>query len=131
MLNIEQGSKTILLVDHEVHILYVLGLKLREAGYEVVAFQDSLAALDWATAHRADLVIAEFQLPHLSGLELCQRLHRYYAANPLPALMLSAHGVWVDGAVLSAAGVRRCVHKPFSPREVVNLIEDTLLGVAL
>ncbi|MBN1437535.1 MAG: response regulator [Sedimentisphaerales bacterium] len=120
-----------MIVDHEVHILYVLGLKLREAGYEVRAFQDSQAALDWAIANRPDLIITEFQLPHLSGLEICQRLHRYYANNPIPSLILAAHGVWIDGAALNSAGITRCVQKPFSPREVVNLVEDVLLGVAL
>ena len=70
MLNIEQGSKTVLLVDHEVHILHVLALKLREAGYDVVACQDALGALELAMSSRPDLVIAELQLPHLSGLEL-------------------------------------------------------------
>lgn len=129
MINIEQGSKTILLVDHEVHILHVLALKLRESGYDVIACQSALEALEMAEMRHPDLVIAEFQLPHLSGLELCQRLHQQY--GDVPSLILSARGVWIDETILNTAGVSRCVQKPFSPREVVSLVEDTLLGVAV
>ena len=117
----------IMVVDDEVHILHVVSLKLRHAGYEVITAQDGGEALELAQIERPDLVITDYQMPGLSGLELCQRLKRSAATRQIPALMLTARGFVLDPEAMETAGIKTCLHKPFSPREVLRVVEEMLL----
>jgi CheY-like chemotaxis protein len=67
-------GKTILVADDESHILSVVSLKLRNAGYRVLTAADGQEALDVALHERPDLLITDYHMPQLSGLELCRRL---------------------------------------------------------
>ena len=67
-------SKKILVADDESHILNVVSLKLSNAGYDVVTASDGQEAFELATAQRPDLIITDYHMPLLSGLELCQKL---------------------------------------------------------
>jgi response regulator RpfG family c-di-GMP phosphodiesterase len=67
-------GKKILVADDESHILHVVSLKLRNAGYSVVTACDGQEALELAQAELPDLLIIDYHMPRLSGLELCQRL---------------------------------------------------------
>ena len=86
------AARKVLVVDDEVHILHVVSLKLRNAGYDVVTAQDGSEALELAQMELPDLIITDYQMPHLSGLELCQRLKQIPATSKIPAVMLTAHG---------------------------------------
>ena len=69
-------NKTILVADDESHILHVVSLKLRNAGYRVVTARDGQEALELAQQEHPDLLITDYHMPQLSGLELCQRLQQ-------------------------------------------------------
>ena len=118
--------KKILVVDDEVHILHVVSLKLRNAGYQVITAQDGQEALELAQVESPDLLITDYQMPYLSGLELCQRLQHIPATRQIPALMLTARGFALDPLAMAAAGIKMCLHKPFSPREVLAAVDDML-----
>jgi CheY-like chemotaxis protein len=120
------AEKKVLVVDDEVHILYVVSLKLRNAGYEVITAQDGREALELAQIESPDLLITDYQMPYLSGLELCRRLQRIPATRHIPALMLTARGFSVDPQAMLAAGIKLCLHKPFSPREVLTAVDGML-----
>ena len=119
-------KKKILVVDDEVHILHVVSLKLRNAGYEVLTAQDGQEALELAQIERPDLLITDYQMPHLTGLELCQRLKHAPTTRDLPAIMLTARGFSLDDQAVEATGIKVCLTKPFSPREVLNIVNDLL-----
>ena len=123
------AQKRVLVVDDEVHILHVLSLKLRNAGYEVSTAQDGREALALAQTENPDLLITDYQMPHLSGLELCRRLRQMQSTRNIPAIMLTARGFAVEQEALTAAGVTACLNKPFSPREVLKVVENTLSAV--
>ena len=125
------NKSKILVVDGEVHILHVVSLKLRDAGYDVITAQNGQDALELAQAEEPDLVITDFQVPRLSGIELCQRMRQTPKLRKTPAIMLTARGVWLDDDVLATAGVSRCVKKPFSPRELVDIVSGALSLVAV
>ena len=128
--NMPSNKNKILVVDSEVHILHVVSLKLRDAGYNVITAQNGSDALELAQVEEPDLVITDFQVPRLSGIELCQRLQQMPKLRHTPAIMLTARGVWLDDNVLAAAGVSRCVKKPFSPRELVEIVNGILSLIA-
>lgn len=118
--------KKVLVVDDEVHILHVVSLKLRNAGYAVITAQDGQEALEIAQMELPDLIITDFQMPHLSGLELCQRLKQHPATKEIPAIMLTARGFALDDSAIASTGIKRCLHKPFSPRQVLLEAEEIL-----
>ncbi len=121
-----QQKKRILVVDDEVHILHVVSLKLRNAGYEVLTAQDGREALELAQTERPDVLITDFQMPFLSGLELCRRLRQMPATREIPAIMLTARGFALEEKAMSDNGIRICLHKPFSPRELLRLVDEML-----
>ncbi|KPK75943.1 MAG: hypothetical protein AMJ79_09060 [Phycisphaerae bacterium SM23_30] len=123
------ADKKVLVVDDEVHILHVVSLKLRNAGYQVITAQDGREALELAQVEAPDLIITDYQMPYLSGLELCQKLQRLPATRQIPALMLTARGFALDAQAMDAAGITLCLHKPFSPREILQAVDEILHAV--
>src|SRR5437588_5325069 len=85
-------TKKILVADDETHILNVVSMKLRNAGYEVVTARDGQEALEAALAELPDLIITDYHMPQMSGLELCQRLKQEPSTCGIPAIMLTARG---------------------------------------
>ena len=118
--------KKILAVDDEVHILHVVSLKLRNEGFEVVTAQDGDEALDTFLAERPDLVITDYQMPHLSGVEFCTALRCEHGVKDLPIVMLTARGFDLDEAEMADAGIACVLEKPFSPREILSCVEELL-----
>lgn len=114
---------TILVVDDESHILHVVSLKLKNAGYRVVTAVDGEEGLETALRESPDLVITDYQMPVMTGLELCEQLRRHEATAKTPALMLTARGFGLSDEVLAAARVSGVLTKPFSPREVLGEVQ--------
>jgi len=121
-----QSNQKILVVDDEVHILHVVSLKLRNAGYQVLTAQDGREAYELAQVELPDLLITDYQMPYLSGFELCQRLKQLPATRGIPAVMLTARGFSLDHSSMEATGITKCLFKPFSPRQVLAVVEEIL-----
>lgn len=116
----------ILVVDDEAHIVQVLSLKLRNAGYDVVTASDGEEALDLALREPPHLVITDFQMPYMTGLELCKSLVAHTATARIPVLMLTARGHALDGTDLALGNIQDVLSKPFSPRAVVEHVQRIL-----
>jgi two-component system phosphate regulon response regulator PhoB len=123
------SEKTILVVDDESHILNVVSLKLRNAGFRVITAGDGQEALDLAAQERPDLVITDYHMPHLSGLELCQRMRQSEATCGIPAIMLTARGYQLEPRDTEQSGIRKMLSKPFSPRNLLATVNE-VLGIA-
>ncbi|MHC5022335.1 MAG: response regulator [Planctomycetota bacterium] len=121
-------SHRILVVDDEAHILQVLSLKLRNAGYDVVTAADGEEALEMAVKDPPHLVITDFQMPFMTGLELCQALAADNATAGIPVIMLTARGYALDDADLAIGNIKDVLSKPFSPRAIVQQVRDILAG---
>jgi two-component system alkaline phosphatase synthesis response regulator PhoP len=124
------GTKKIMVVDDESHILHVVSLKLRNAGFEVVTAADGEEAFDVAMNEKPDLVITDFQMPFMTGLELCIKLKDTPLTSKTPALMLTARGFSLTAADLARTNIAGVLSKPFSPREVLAKVNELLTGVA-
>jgi CheY-like chemotaxis protein len=118
-------GKTILAVDDEAHILHVVSLKLQNAGYTVLTANDGEEALEAATAP-VDLLITDYQMPGISGLELARRLHAEPGRRHLPVMLVTAHGLALEQVELAQAGISVCLSKPFSPRDLLEKVNDLL-----
>jgi two-component system, OmpR family, alkaline phosphatase synthesis response regulator PhoP len=124
------AEKKILVADDETHILHVVSLKLRNAGFVVVTARDGQEALEMAQADRPDLIITDYHMPQLSGLELCQRLKRDPATTGIPAIMLTARGYQLEPSDTEQSGILRMLSKPFSPRQLLTTVNEVLQQAA-
>jgi two-component system, OmpR family, alkaline phosphatase synthesis response regulator PhoP len=121
-------TKTILVADDESHILSVVSLKLRNAGFNVLTASDGQEALDTALLDRPDLLITDYHMPLLSGLEVCHRLRQ--ANSAIPAIMLTARGYNLEPSDMTQNGILRMVSKPFSPRQLLATVQEILREAA-
>ena len=121
-------SKKILAVDDEGHILHVVSMKLRNAGYEVITAMDGEEALQLCLSEHPDLVVTDFQMPVMTGLELCMRV-REEGNTQMPIIMLTARGFDLEPDEMVRAGISSVLAKPFSPRELLAKVESLLAGV--
>ena len=122
------SEKTILVADDESHILHVVSLKLRNAGVRVLTAADGQEALDIALLERPDLLITDYHMPQLSGLELCQRLKQDARTSDIPAIMLTARGYHLEPQDTEQSGILRMLSKPFSPRHLLATVNEVLEG---
>src|SRR6185503_19054664 len=103
----------ILVVDDEAHILQVLSLKLRNAGYEVITAVDGEEGLECAMRLKPppDLIITDFHMPYMTGLELCKALASEPTTAHIPVLMLTARGYALDEQDLTIGNIRDVLSK--------------------
>jgi DNA-binding response OmpR family regulator len=116
----------IVVADDEAHILHVVSLKLRNAGFEVFTAVDGEEALELVHSEMPDLLITDLQMPVMSGLELCKALRSEEATRDIPTIMLTARGFDVDEAEIAEAKVSVLMAKPFSPREILEKVNSLL-----
>lgn len=126
MSTLTEKTSRILIVDDEAHILQVLSLKLRNAGYEVLSAGDGEEGLELALEELPDLIITDFQMPFMTGLEMCQALATNKETEEIPVIMLTARGHSLNDEDVSIGNIRHVVHKPFSPRAVLELVKSQL-----
>lgn len=124
------AEKTILVADDESHILRVVSLKLRNAGFRVLTAQDGQEALEMARAERPDLLITDYHMPQLSGIELCRQLRDDPGTAGIPAIMLTARGYHLEPHDTENSGILRMLSKPFSPRHLLTTVNGVLDGAA-
>jgi CheY-like chemotaxis protein len=119
-------SKRILAADDEAHILHVVSLKLRNAGYEVLTAMDGEEALELCKVEKPDLLITDYQMPIMTGLELCRALRSCDQTKAIPAIMLTARGFDLEPGEMESAGIAAVLAKPFSPREVLEKVKELI-----
>jgi two-component system alkaline phosphatase synthesis response regulator PhoP len=115
-------SKKIVLADDEAHIVHVVSMKLRNAGYEVITAMDGEEALELCFSQKPDLLITDNQMPYMTGMELCKQLRQRDANWKIPAIMLTARGYDLDSQEVAEAGIVAVLAKPFSPREILEKV---------
>ncbi|MDX2104458.1 MAG: phosphate regulon transcriptional regulatory protein PhoB [Alphaproteobacteria bacterium] len=116
----------VLVVEDEVPIITLLRYNLEREGFKVVDARDGEEAIMLAQEHRPDLVILDWMLPLLSGIEVCRRLRRLNGGGNLPIIMLTARGEEADKVRGLNAGADDYVTKPFSPSELMARVRAVL-----
>ena len=119
-------TNTVLLVEDETDIREMLSFSLERAGFEVVSAETAEQALEVLDGPLPALVIIDWMLPGMSGVELARRLRRDALTKDIPTLMLTARGEEADKLKSFDAGIDDYVTKPFSPRELIARIKALL-----
>ena len=119
-------SIRILVADDEPNQLELLTFNLVQADYEVIRAEDGRQALDMIEEHRPDLVIIDWMMPHMSGIDVCRTLRSRAETRQLPIIMLSARGEEGDRTLGLDIGADDYISKPFSPRELISRVRALL-----
>ena len=116
------GAKRILVVEDEKAIRDMIAFGLRRAGYEVHEAEDCREARARIADARPDLMLVDWMLPDMSGLELTRSLKRSKDTEEIPVIMLTAKSEEQDKVGGLEGGADDYVTKPFSPRELLARI---------
>ena len=116
----------ILVVEDEAALLTLLRYNLEKGGFEVGEAVDGEEALLMVDERRPDLMVLDWMLPTLSGIEVCRRIRRRPDPQPLPIVMLTARGEEADRVRGLDGGADDYVVKPFSPAELLARIRAIL-----
>jgi DNA-binding NtrC family response regulator len=114
----------LLIVEDEPTTSWALAEGLSDDGYTIDTFRTAEEALAWLRTNRSDLVITDYRLPGLSGLELAQKLSRGRRAQPV--IVVTAYGTWESTRELLRAGAREVFSKPFHVDELRRSVRRAL-----
>ena len=112
-------AKRLLLVEDDRPLAELVRFHFDRAGYAVTRTGDGEEALILAEEVRPDLVILDWMIEGISGIEVCRRLRRRPATANLPIIMLTARGEENDRVRGLETGADDYLTKPFSPKELV------------
>jgi len=125
------ADKRVLVVDDEIHIVHVVAIKLRNNGYEVITADNGAEAFELAQQESPDIIVMDYQMPVMNGLELVKELRENEMTKDIPVILLTARSFAVSKEQQDELQISTCLSKPFSPRELLGYIEDILHQKAL
>lgn len=119
-------GKNILIVDDEAPIREMIAVALEMAGYDCQEAENAQQAHAMIVDRKPDLILLDWMLPGMSGVEFAKRLRSEERTRSIPLIMLTARGEEQDKVAGLEAGADDYVTKPFSPRELVARIKAVL-----
>jgi two-component system alkaline phosphatase synthesis response regulator PhoP len=120
------ADKKVLIVDDEIHIVHVVAIKLRNNGYEVISADNGAEAFDLALKEKPDIIVTDFQMPAMTGMELVEKLRQHEETKDIPVIVLTARSFAIPQEQQKKLQISGCLSKPFSPKELLGDIEDVL-----
>lgn len=117
---------TILLVEDEPAIQELIAANLMRAGHHVVRAGDAETGQRIVRDALPDLILLDWMLPGMSGIEFAKRLRADERTRAIPLIMLTARGEEQDKVLGLESGADDYITKPFSPRELVARIKAVL-----
>jgi two-component system, cell cycle response regulator DivK len=119
-------AKRILVVEDVEDNRRIMHDLLTSAGFEIVEARDGLAALPVALACKPDLILMDLQLPRLNGYEATRRIKGEEGLRHVPVIAVTSYALSGDEEKARAAGCDDYVTKPFSPRQLLSVIDRFL-----
>ena len=116
----------ILVVEDDRSLASVLEYNLSNAGYEPIIAFDGQDGLNQARLKLPDLIILDWMLPIIDGLEICRRLRAVPETNSTPIIMLTAKGEETDQLVGFNVGADDYVVKPYSMKILLERVKSLL-----
>ena len=122
----EPAKTRIMVADDDQDIRDLVVFKLTQAGYDVVAVGDGVAALAAIEADPPRLAILDVMMPGLSGIDVLRRVRANEATKDLDVILLTARSRDSDVDAGFVTGASDYVIKPFSPRELLHRVNALL-----
>lgn len=115
-----------LVADDEPNQLELISYNLVKAGFKVTKAQNGEEALELAEDIIPDIIILDWMMPIMSGIDVCRNLRSFQATKEIPIIILSARGEEGDRTLGLDIGADDYVSKPFSPQELIARIKAIL-----
>jgi two-component system phosphate regulon response regulator PhoB len=126
MMQNSMSSKQILIVEDEAAIREMVGFAMRRAGYDLSEAATGHEAQTQVTEKMPDIILMDWMLPDVSGVELIRRFKRDEITKAIPIIMLTARSSEDDKVYGLDSGADDYLTKPFSPKELVARIRAVL-----
>jgi len=117
---------SVLVVEDETALITLLRYNLEREGFRVIEAHDGEEALVTSQEERPDIILLDWMLPHISGLEVCRRIRRTPETREIPIIILTARGEEADKVRGLDSGADDYVTKPFSPTELISRLRAVL-----
>lgn len=118
---------TILVIDDQALTRSMVKSILKGLGYAVVLVaENGPIALELLETEKVDIIICDWNMPQMSGLEFLKKVRANPATRKIPFLMLTAEAYRENVSAAIAAGVSDYIAKPFTPDVLANKVESTL-----
>ena len=120
-------SKTILIVDDSDSLREVVGIALKNAGYEVIEGADGQEGLNQLDGKKIHLIISDVNMPNMNGIEMVKKIKDMAAYKFTPIIMLtteSGENLKDEGR---SAGVKAWMVKPFKPEQMLDAVSKLIM----
>ena len=114
---------TILIADDEPNQLELMDYNLRNAGFSIIKASNGLDALELIENNTPDLIILDWMMPKMSGIDVCRTLRSRSETKLLPIIILSARSEDSDKSLGLDTGADDYISKPFSPKELLSRVK--------
>ena len=121
-------AKTIMVVDDSISIRQVVGLALKQAGYDVIEGCDGRDALAKLTGQKVNLIISDVNMPNMDGISFVRELKTRPAYKFTPVLMLTTESQEDKKEQGKAAGAKAWMVKPFKPEALLAAVQKLTLS---
>jgi DNA-binding response OmpR family regulator len=122
-------SKKVLLCDDEFPILKAAEFKLKKAGFDVRCATDGEAGWSLICELCPNLIISDYQMPRLDGIQLLTRVRSSITTKDIPFILLTGKGFELDrDQLVKSLNVTDVLPKPFSPRDLLERV-TAILGL--
>ena len=119
-------NANILIADDEPNQLELMSFNLSNAGYSIIKATNGKEAIELIENHSPDLIILDWMMPKMSGIDLCRTLRSRSETKQIPIIILSARSEDSDKSLGLDTGADDYISKPFSPKELISRVKALL-----
>jgi two-component system alkaline phosphatase synthesis response regulator PhoP len=116
----------LVIIDDQYDVLELLKYNLVHEGYEVKMFFNAVDALKYINADNTDLLITDWMLPEMDGLELCRNLKMSVSTRNIPLVMLTGKNDEIDAVTALEVGAEDYITKPIRIKELMSRVKKIL-----
>ena len=116
----------VIVIDDEPFILMMIEDKLKKAKIDVLTLRESRNALEVIKREKPELIILDWMMPELSGIDLCRIIKADPELKEIPIFMLTAKGQDSDEQIGIQCGASRYITKPFSPKSLLEMVQEII-----
>ena len=119
-------NANILIADDEPNQLELMSFNLSNAGYSIIKAANGKEAIELIENHSPDLIILDWMMPKMSGIDVCRTLRSRSETKQIPIIILSARSEDSDKSLGLDTGADDYISKPFSPKELISRVNALL-----
>ncbi|CAE6960684.1 MULTISPECIES: response regulator [Pseudomonas] len=120
-------AKTILIVDDSASIRQVVGMTLKNAGYDIIEGVDGKDALTKLDGRKVHLIISDVNMPNMDGITFLKNVKTLASYKFTPVIMLTTEAGDAKKSEGQAAGAKAWVVKPFQPAQMLTAVSKLIL----